>query len=195
MIILESRERSKCYLIYESFQKHSKFISSLVKFIFHNLGWKQEWLLSSLHISKGGVFFTYKFFDIRGGARRVRNEGGGGETHPNYHGSRKLHGKDTGLGQGLLVSVQFSRSVMSDSAHQASLSITNFQSLLKLMSIESVMPSNHLILWLPLLLLPSIFPSIRVFSNDSVLHIRKIWSIAALASDQSFQWIFRTDFL
>ena len=65
-------------------------------------------------------------------------------------------------------------------AHQASLSITSFQSLLKLMSIGSVMPSNHLILCCPLLLLPSIFPSIRVFSNDSVLHIRwpKYWSFS-----------------
>ena len=57
-------------------------------------------------------------------------------------------------------------------AHQVSLSITNSQSLLKFMSIESVMPSNHLTLCYPLLLLPSIFPSIRVFSNESVLHIR-----------------------
>ena len=57
-------------------------------------------------------------------------------------------------------------------ARQASLSITNSWSLLKLMSIESVMPSNHLMLCCPLLLLPSIFPSIRVFSNESVLHIR-----------------------
>ena len=56
-------------------------------------------------------------------------------------------------------------------ARQASLSITNFQSLLKLMSIESVTPSNHIILGHPLLL-PSIFPSIRVFSNESVLLIR-----------------------
>ena len=56
-------------------------------------------------------------------------------------------------------------------AHQASLSITNSWSLLKLMSIESVMPSNHLILSCPLLLLPSIFPSIRFFSNELVLHI------------------------
>ena len=54
-------------------------------------------------------------------------------------------------------------------ASQASLSINNFRSLLKLMSIESLMPSNHLILCRPLLLLPSIFPSIRVFSNESVL--------------------------
>ena len=57
-------------------------------------------------------------------------------------------------------------------AHQASLSTTNSQSLLKLMSIESVMPSNHLILCCPLLLLLSIFPSIRVFSDESVLRIR-----------------------
>ena len=57
-------------------------------------------------------------------------------------------------------------------AHQASLSITNSQSLLKLMPIESVMPSNHLILYHPLFLPPSIFPSIRVFSNESTLHIR-----------------------
>ena len=63
-------------------------------------------------------------------------------------------------------------------ARQASLSITNSWSLLKLMSIESVMPSNHLILCHLLLLLHSIFPSIRVFSNESVLHIRwpKYWS-------------------
>ena len=57
-------------------------------------------------------------------------------------------------------------------ARQASLSITNSQSLLKLMSIKLVIPSNHLILCCPLLFLPSIFPSIRVFSNESVLHIR-----------------------
>ena len=57
-------------------------------------------------------------------------------------------------------------------ARQASLSITNSQSLPKLMSIESVMPSNHLILCHPLLLLPSIFPSIRIFSNESALRIR-----------------------
>ena len=57
-------------------------------------------------------------------------------------------------------------------AHQASLSITNSWSLVKLMSIKLVMPSNHLILCHPLPLLPSIFPSIRVFSNESALHIR-----------------------
>ena len=65
-------------------------------------------------------------------------------------------------------------------ACQALLSITNSLSLLKLMSIERVMPSNHLILCPPLLLPPSIFPSIRVFSNESVLHIRwpKCWSFS-----------------
>ena len=63
-------------------------------------------------------------------------------------------------------------------AHQTSLSITNSRSLLKFMSIESVMPSNHFIICRPLLLLPSIFPSIRVFSNESALRIRwpKYWS-------------------
>ena len=65
-------------------------------------------------------------------------------------------------------------------ACQAFLSITNSQSLLKLMSIKLVMPSNHLILCCPLLLLPSIFPSIRVYSNESVLCIRwpKYWSFS-----------------
>ena len=85
-----------------------------------------------------------------------------------------------------LSSVQFSRSIVSDSATpqtaacQASLSITNSQSLLKLMPIKSVMPSNHLILCHLLLLLPSIFPSIRVFSNESALHIwwPKYWSFS-----------------
>ena len=65
-------------------------------------------------------------------------------------------------------------------AHQASLSITNSWSLLKLMSIELVMPSNYLIVCHPLLLLPSIFPSIRVYSSESVLHIwwPKYWSFS-----------------
>ena len=65
-------------------------------------------------------------------------------------------------------------------AHQASLSFTNSWGLLKLMSIKSVMPSNHLILCCPLLLLPSVFPSIKVFSKESVLHIRwpKYWSFS-----------------
>ena len=78
-----------------------------------------------------------------------------------------------------------SLSVMSDSAtpwaaaHQASLSITNSQSLLKLMSIELVMPSNHLILCHPFLLLPSIFPSIRVFSDESIVcSWSKYWSFS-----------------
>ena len=64
--------------------------------------------------------------------------------------------------------------------HRTSLSITNSRSLLKLMPIESVMPSNHLLLCRPLLLLPSISPSIRVFSNESALHIRwpKYWSVS-----------------
>ena len=72
-------------------------------------------------------------------------------------------------------------------AHQASLSITNSRSLLRLMSIETVMPSNHLILCSPLLLPPSVFPSIRVFSNESVLHIRwpKYWSFSFSSSSSN----------
>ena len=81
---------------------------------------------------------------------------------------------------------QFSHSVVVDSAtprtaaRQSSLSITNSQSLLKLMSVKSVMPSNHLILCRPLLLLPSIFPSIRVFPNESALCISwpKYWGFS-----------------
>ena len=72
-------------------------------------------------------------------------------------------------------------------ACQASLSVTNSRSLLKLISIESVMPSNHLILCCPLLLLPSIFPSIRVFSNESALRIRwpEYWSFSLTISPSS----------
>ena len=83
-------------------------------------------------------------------------------------------------------------------ARQASLSITNSRSLLKLMSIESVMPSNRLILCHPFLLLPSVFPSIRVFTNESVLHIRwpKYWSFSfsiSLSNEYSGLIFFRTD--
>ena len=73
-----------------------------------------------------------------------------------------------------------------DCSTQASLSITNSKSLLKLMSVKLVMPSNHLILCPPFLLLPSIFPSIRVFSNESVLHIRwpKYWLFSISPSSE-----------
>ena len=94
-------------------------------------------------------------------------------------------------------------------AHQASLSITNSQNLLKLRSIQSVMPSNHFMLCHPLLLLPSIFPRISVFSNQLALCNRwpKCWVcnntheyylfpvLEFQLQHQSFQWIFRTDFL
>ena len=85
-------------------------------------------------------------------------------------------------------------------ACQASLSITKSQSLLKLMSIESVMPSNSLILCHPLLLLPSIFPSIRVFSNESVLCIRwpNYWSFSfSINPSNEYSWLisFRMDWL
>ena len=101
-------------------------------------------------------------------------------------------------------SVQFSRSVKSDSATpwtvacQGSLSITISWSLLKSMPTESMMPSNHLILCCPLLLLPSIFPRIRIFSNESVLHIRwpKCWSFSfsiSPSNEKSGLISFRTD--
>ena len=83
---------------------------------------------------------------------------------------------------------------------QASLSITNFQSFLKLRCIESVMPSNHLILYCPLLLLSSIFPSIRVFSNESVLcnRLPKYWSFSFnICASNEFSGLisFRIDWL
>ena len=97
----------------------------------------------------------------------------------------------------------FSHSVMSiapplTAAHQTSLSTTNCQILLKLMSIESVVPSNHLILRHLILLLPSIFPSIRIFSNESVLCIRwpKYWSFnfsISPSNDHSALISFRID--
>ena len=81
-------------------------------------------------------------------------------------------------------------------AGQASLSITNSLSLLKFMSIESVMPSNHLIFCHPLLLLPSIFPSIKVFSNEWVSSSHQVAKVLQFhLQHQTFQWIFRTDFL
>ena len=107
----------------------------------------------------------------------------------------------------LLSSVQFSRSVMSDSlrppwiaARQASLSITSSRSLLKLMSIKLVIPSSHLILCRPLLLLPPIPPSIRVFSNESTLHVRwpKYWSFSfsiSPSNEYSGPISFRMDWL
>ena len=80
-------------------------------------------------------------------------------------------------------------------ARQASLSFTNSRSLLKLMCIESVMSSNHLILCRPLLLLPSIFPSIRVFSNESDFCIRwpKYWSFSFSVSPSNVLIFFRVD--
>ena len=96
----------------------------------------------------------------------------------------------------------FIHSVVSNSwtpVWQASLSFANSWSLLKLMSIESVMPSNHFVLCHPLLLMPSFFPSIRVFSNESALHIRwpKIWSFSfsiGPSNEQSGLISFRIDY-
>ena len=106
--------------------------------------------------------------------------------------------------QVLVSSVQFSHSVVSDSLqpheHQVSLSITNSWSLLKSMSIESVMPSSHLILCRALLLLPPIPPSIRVFSNESALLMRwpKYWSFSfsiSLSNEPPGLICFRMDWL
>ena len=80
-------------------------------------------------------------------------------------------------------------------ACQASLSITKSQSPLKPMSIESMMPSNHFLLSCPLLLLPSIFPSIKVFSNESALHIKVAKVLEFQLQHQSFQWKPRTGLL
>ena len=90
------------------------------------------------------------------------------------------------MGQLQLSSVTQLCPTLCDPVHaacQASPSITNSRSLLKLMSIESVMPSNHLILCCPLLILPSIFPSFRVFSNESAFHIR--WQSIAISASTS----------
>ena len=92
----------------------------------------------------------------------------------------------------------FSRSIMSDSLRPHGLqhrvlSFTFSRSLLKRMSIESEMPSNHLILSHPLLFLPSIFPSVRVFSRSSLHQVAKVLELQL--QHQSFQWIFRVDFL
>ena len=104
--------------------------------------------------------------------------------------------------QTLKVTVQFSRVPLFvtpwTAAHQASLSFTNSQSLLRLMSIESVMPSNHLIFCCSVLLLPSIFPSIRVFNSESVLLIGlpKYWSFSfsiSLCNEYSGLISFRID--
>ena len=102
----------------------------------------------------------------------------------------------------ILSSVQFSHLVVSDSlwhpwpsARQAFLSITNSLSLLKFMSIESVMPSNQLILCCPLLLPPSIFPSIRVFFKWVSSSHQVVKVLEFQFQKQTFQWIFRTDFL
>ena len=105
----------------------------------------------------------------------------------------------------LLSSVQMLRHVRLfetpwTAAHQTWLSITNPLSILKLMSIESVMPAHHLILCCPLLFLPSIFPSIRVLSSESVLHIRwpKYWSFSfSISSSNEYSGVisFRMDWL
>ena len=125
--------------------------------------------------------FTAVFWDVRISLRRWH-------LHLPIAKFTVTHPVDSSIDKHCLSLVQFSSvaqlcSTLCDprtAARQASLSITNSRSLLKLMSTESVLPSNHLILCCPLLLLPSIFPSIRVFSNESALHIRwpKYWNFS-----------------
>jgi len=132
--------------------------------------WLYKWFFSGLDLPEIKLFFNIYFeiiFNLQNVAKIVQLTYTLYSSYPN-------------------VSVQFSCPVMSyslrpqDCSTQASLSITNSRSLLKLMSIKSVMPSNHLILCHPVFLLPSIFPSIRVFSNESALCIRwpKYWSFS-----------------
>ena len=120
----------------------------------------------------------------RGGIKRVPHRHIRAAKSPWYQGQGASPQPPGDLGCILLMFKSLSRfrlfATPWTTAHQASLSITNSWSSLKLMSTESVMPSNHLILCRPLLLLPSIFPSIRVFSNESALRIRwpKYWSFS-----------------
>ena len=111
---------------------------------------------------------------------------------------RALHNPVDYSTPGLLVQHQF-QELTQTHVHGVSDTIANSQGLLKPMSIESVMPSKHLILCRPLLLLPSIFPKIRVFSNESVLHIRwpKYWSFSfsISPSNEYSGLIFRMDLL
>ena len=142
----------------------------------------------------GHTGLSYRLFGAADESETSRDTCGGGGLELKNHPKRES-------------SVQFSRSSRVrlfatpwTTACQASLSITNSQSLLKLMSIESVMPSSHLILCRPFLLLPSIFPSIRVFPSELVLCIRwpKYWSFSfsiSPSSDYSGLISFRTDWL
>ena len=127
-------------------------------------------------------------FHIKMKKKRTSKDGLFGYTYHSYTHIQYCNWRQKGQGRKCRMSLdQFNCSVMSDSlwlpwtaACQASVPITNSQSLLKLMSIQPVMPSNHPILCYPLLLLPSVSPSIRVFSNGSLLQIRwpKYWSFS-----------------
>ena len=133
-----------------------------------------------------------------------------GRWYPRVYLSHNLpHRAVTPKGSTLLDSLQFSSAQLLShvrlfatpwiSAHQASLSITNSRSSLRLTPIESVMPSSHLILCCPLLLLPSIPPSIRVFSNESTVHMRwpkyRSFSFSIIPSKEIPGLIFRMDWL
>ena len=150
---------------------HVRFAGSLSFFVTQALiGW--VWLTCPSHTCSGNYKGKYLAFGFYGGRRL-----------PSFTKWEFLEYKKGIL---LLFSCVWLFATPWTAAHQASLSFTISQSLLKLMSIESVMPSNHLILCHPLFLLPSIFPSIRVFSNESALRIRwaKYWSFSISPSNE-----------
>ena len=122
------------------------------------------------------------------------------ELHPDWKKAHNVHQRKCSFSSVQSLSYVRLFATPWTTAGQASLSITNSWSLPKLMSIESVMPSKHLILYRPLLLLPSIFPSNRVFSNESVFQIRrpKYWSFSLSISpsnEHSGLISFRMDWL
>ena len=132
-----------------------------------NIFWKKKWIILTIIIPGSLVLFSSPFYRCENWALEKWSKVPQATQQQEEEPSHMLWNK--------CQSVQFSYSVVSNSfwphGHQASLCITNSQSLLKLMPVKTVMPSNHLILGQPLLLLPSIFPSIRIFSNESVLRI------------------------
>ena len=119
--------------------------------------------------TKQFIWHTRKYIhiNIKGGSKEFRNK-----THIKHIENKEQNGRHKSYPFSQFSSVSLSCPTPWTAACQASLSITNSQSLFKLTSIETVIPSNHLILCHPFLLPPSILPSIRVFSNESVLHIR-----------------------
>ena len=199
----------------DNYSSKNEFLFTILLYHFLSLSWNI--IFSKLLLMKSSFYLRTRvttssycaFVQIRKGILTERKKSS--SIVPFIWMRKKFTPFSVGLseqGTRLISSVQFSRSVVSDSlwphglyvACQASLSITNSGSLPKLMSIESVLPSNQLILCHPLLLLPSIFPIIRVFSNESALRIRwtKYWSFnfsISPSSDHPGLISFRMDWL